>query len=112
MIINIDLLSLGLFDGLSSRGSLSGGSGFCCRSGLFGAAAAGGLLLFLLGGSEGGLVEVDKLDKGHVGTVTETETGVKDAGVSARTVGDLRSDDTEEFLNSFLVLEVTENYTA
>ncbi len=93
-------------------GCLSGGSGLSLGLGLLGAAAASGLLSLFLRGSESGLVEVNELDQGHVGTVTKTETGVKDAGVSARTISDLRGDDTEQLLDSLFVLEVAEHSTA
>ena len=96
--------------------SLRSLGGSLCRSldsglGLLGAAAAGALLGGLLrGGCEGGLIEVDQLDQSHLGGVSLTETGVEHAGVSSRTVGDLRSDGTEELGDSFLVLQVAEHY--
>ena len=102
---NLYLLSLGLLSGC--LGSLLGRG-----LGLLGAATASGLLRsLLLGGSKGSLVEVNQLDKGHVGAVTETETSVKDAGVATGTISDLRGDHTEQLLDRLLVLQVAENST-
>jgi len=59
-----------------------------------------------------GIVEIDELDDAHVGTVTETETRFQDTGITARTLGDLGSDRTEQLRNGLLLLQVREYYTA
>ena len=94
----------------------------CCRCCLYrsrsslcllGAAATGALLglLLLRSGSESCLVEINELDKGHLGAVTLPETGVEDTEVSTRTVSYLWSHCAEELSNYVLVLEITEDYT-
>ena len=80
--------------------------------GLLGAAAAGRLLGFLLGGSEGGFVEVDQLHHDDGSGVTLAETEVEDTGVSTGTVSDLGSDGAEELGRGVFVLQVAEDNAA
>ena len=74
------------------------------------AAAATGrsTLDFILGSGFSAFSEINQLDDGHVGGVTHTETGAHDAGVSTRTIGDLRRDHAEKLTDCLFLFEVAE----
>ena len=57
------------------------------------------------------LIEVNELDESDRSSVTLTGTQLDDASVATGTVAYLLSNDIEKFLDSFLVLEITENNT-
>ena len=58
-----------------------------------------------------GVVEVNQLDDAHVGTVSQTETGLQDTGVTARTLRNLGRYRTEQLRYGILLLQVREDYT-
>ena len=57
------------------------------------------------------LIEVNELDESDGSSVTLTGTQLDDASVATGTVAYLLSNYVEKFLDSFLVLEITENNT-
>ena len=104
----LELLSGGSFH----SGSLSGGHGFLGGSGgSLLAAASSGLGGFLLGVYGVGFVVVNELDDAHLCIVTLAETGLQNAEVSARTVGNLLGNLAVQFRDSVLVVQVSENGT-
>jgi len=57
-----------------------------------------------------GLVEVDQFDHSHFGSITFPETGLDDAEVTARTIGNLRCNGTKKLFDGFFVLQVAEHH--